>query len=245
MNRLHFYKDRVCLNVLANSIENAKEIIDAAEGHVVVGVLSANYKTAELAVEDMQKYQEATSDRLSVGLGAGNPKMCYIVEKIATKIHPAHINQVFSSVGRTRAYLNEDESWINALVSPSGKEGYVKISTGPLSMNEEGALIPVKTAIAMIKEMGGNSVKYFSMGGLKYEKEYRQVARECAAADFALEPTGGIDLSNFETIIKIALDEGVPYIIPHVYSSIIDKTSGDTKVDDVKKLLEIVKGLLD
>lgn len=36
----NFYRDRVCLNVLAGSKENASEIYEAAEGHVLVGVLS-------------------------------------------------------------------------------------------------------------------------------------------------------------------------------------------------------------
>ena len=32
------YKNRVALNVLAGSADNAKDIYEAAEGHVVVGV---------------------------------------------------------------------------------------------------------------------------------------------------------------------------------------------------------------
>lgn len=36
----NFYKNRVCLNVLAGSVDNAKAIYEVAEGHVVVGVLS-------------------------------------------------------------------------------------------------------------------------------------------------------------------------------------------------------------
>lgn len=35
----NFYRDRVCLNVTAGSKDNAREIYDAAEGHVLVGVL--------------------------------------------------------------------------------------------------------------------------------------------------------------------------------------------------------------
>ena len=38
-----FLNDKVLLNVLANSIENAKAIYEACEGHVVVGLLSKNY----------------------------------------------------------------------------------------------------------------------------------------------------------------------------------------------------------
>ena len=37
---LNYYQDRVCLNVLANSVENACDCYEAAEGHVVLGVLS-------------------------------------------------------------------------------------------------------------------------------------------------------------------------------------------------------------
>ena len=37
----NFYRDRVCLNVLAGSKANASAIYEAAEGHVLVGVLSA------------------------------------------------------------------------------------------------------------------------------------------------------------------------------------------------------------
>ncbi len=50
------YKGRAALNVLANSVENAKEVFDAAEGHVLVGVLSKNYSNVEAAVEAMKEY---------------------------------------------------------------------------------------------------------------------------------------------------------------------------------------------
>lgn len=36
----NYYQDRVCLNVLAKSVENARDCYEAAEGHVVLGVLS-------------------------------------------------------------------------------------------------------------------------------------------------------------------------------------------------------------
>ena len=51
-----FYKGRVALNVLANNIENAKDIFEAAEGYVVVGVLSKDYPTVEEAVTAMKAY---------------------------------------------------------------------------------------------------------------------------------------------------------------------------------------------
>ena len=58
-----------------------------------------------------------------------------------------------------------------------------------------------------------------------------------------LEPTGGITLENIDAILKICLDAGVPKVIPHVYSSIVDKVTGDTRTEDVRTLLAKVKAL--
>jgi hypothetical protein len=44
--------------------------------------------------------------------------------------------------------------------------------------------------------------------------------------------------------MRIILDAGVPKVIPHVYSSIIDKASGNTRIEDVRALMDIVKGLV-
>ena len=71
------------------------------------------------------------------------------------------------------------------------------------------AIVPVKAAIALVRDMGGNALKYFPMQGLKLEDEYRAVAKACAEEGFALEPTGGIDKENFEAIVRIAFEAGV------------------------------------
>lgn len=240
----NFYRDRVCLNVLAGSKENAKEIYDAAEGHVLVGVLSKNYPDVATAVADMREYAALIENALSVGLGAGDPKQSAMVSEISRQVQPQHVNQVFTGVGASRALLGQNESVVNGLVSPTGMVGMVKISTGPLSSASSDGIVPVDTAIALLKDMGGSSIKYFPMGGLKYRDEFRAVALACAKHDFWLEPTGGIDLENYEEILKIALDAGVSKIIPHIYSSIIDKASGNTRPDDVRTLLEMTKKLV-
>lgn len=241
---INYYKGRICLNVLAGSLENAKEIYAAAEKHVEVGVLSASYPDVPSAVKDMEKYMDVLEGNLSVGLGGGNPAQWKAVADIAKEIKANHFNQVFSAVGYTRANIGNEESHINALVSPTGTPGMVKISTGPLSKDAEPAIIPVTSAIAMIKEMGGNSIKFFPMGGLGCREELAAVAKACAGHHFVLEPTGGIDMGNFREILEIALDAGVEKIIPHVYSSIIEKESGNTKTECVEELLGIVKELV-
>lgn len=241
---INYYNGRVCLNVLAGGLENAKEIYEAAEKYVEVGVLSASYPDVESAVEDMKNYMEALEGNLSVGLGGGNPAQWKAVSDIAKEIKANHFNQVFSAVGYTRANVDNDASHINSLVSPSGTPGLVKVSTGPISKDFPPALVPVETAIAMIKEMGGNSIKFFPMGGLSCRDELQAVAEACAKHRFVLEPTGGIDMENFREIMEIILNAGVEKVIPHVYSSIIDKETGNTKIEDVKALLAIIKELV-
>lgn len=66
------------------------------------------------------------------------------------------------------------------------------------------------------------------------------MAEACARHGFWLAPT----LENFEVIVRSALDAGVQKVIPHVYSSIIDSESGQTRTDDVRTLLDMVKQLL-
>lgn len=240
----NYYKNCITLNVLAHSVDNAKKCYEAADGHIILGVLSKNYPSDEAAITDMKLYQEATNNALSVGLGAGDPNQSAMVSRISARLQPQHVNQVFTGVGASRALLGQDETVINGLMSPTGKVGYVNIATGPLSsQSEDKAEVSIETAISLLKDMGGSSVKFFPMKGLAHKEEFKVVAKACADSNFMLEPTGGIDLNNFEEIIQIALDAGVKKIIPHVYSSIIDKKTGNTKPHDVEKLYSIIKNV--
>lgn len=190
----NYLEDRLCLNVLANSVENAKACYEAVQGHVVLGVLSKNYDTDEAAIADMQRYIEATDNALSVGLGAGDPNQSAMVARLSKVLQPQHVNQVFTGVGASRALLGQDDTIINGLVSPTGTVGMVNLATGPLSSQAPAAIVPIETAIALLKDMGGSSIKFFNMKGLDHIEEYKVVAKACAENDFYLEPTGGIDL---------------------------------------------------
>lgn len=240
----NYYQGKISLNVLANSVENAKACYEAAEGHIVLGVLSKNYETDEAAIADMKLYQGATDNALSVGLGAGDPNQSQMVSRLSGVLQPQHVNQVFTGVGPSRALLGQSETVVNGLISPTGKVGLVNVATGPLSSQTTAGEVPIETAIAMLKDMGGTSIKFFPMNGLAHKVEYQAVAEACAKNDFALEPTGGIDLENFEEIVQIAVDAGVKTIIPHIYSSIIDSETGDTRPADVVTLYETVKKIL-
>lgn len=240
----NYLENKICLNVLANTVENAIECYHAAEGHIVLGVLSKNYATDEEAIKAMKEYQKATKNALSIGLGAGDPNQSQMVSRLAKEIQPQHVNQVFTGVGITRALLGQNETIVNGLISPTGEVGYGNIATGPLSSTGPVAKIPIEAAIQLLKDMGASFVKFFPMNGLACKEEYQAVAKACAKENFILEPTGGIDLENFADIIQIALKAGVKQVIPHIYSSIIDPLTGDTRPTQVKQLFALSKKIL-
>ncbi|MED3550941.1 2-dehydro-3-deoxy-phosphogluconate aldolase [Cytobacillus praedii] len=241
-----FYKGRVSLNVLANSIQNAKNIFQEMDGHVLIGMTASNFPSAESAAKVIEEYGKEIDHAISIGLGNGDNRQAKVVATIA-KLYPVtHINQVFPYVGITRANLEEKNSWINSLVSPTGKAGFVNISTGPISStNKEKAIVPIKAAISLVRDMGGNALKYFPMDGLSCEEEFRMVAQACGEEGFSLEPTGGLNKENFESILRIALEANVRQVIPHVYSSIINRESGGTNLDDIRELYKIMKRLVE
>lgn len=244
MNKVpNYLNNKICLNVLTGSLENAKELYEATNGHILLGLLSKNYPTNCEAVEDMLKYAAITDNCISVGLGAGDPNQSQMVSEISREIQPRHVNQVFTGVAATRALLGQDETVVNGLISPTGTAGLVKISTGPLSSMGKDAIVPVDTAIMMLKDMGCSSVKFFPMKGLATRDEYIEVCKACARNDFMLEPTGGIDLENFEEICQLAFKHGVKKVIPHVYTSIIDPNTKETRLEDVKVLYKIMEQL--
>ncbi|WP_262364676.1 KDGP aldolase [Aeromonas sobria] len=137
----------------------------------------------------------------------------------------------------SRALLGHSQTLVNGLISPTSTPGMV---TRPLSTQQPDGIVPIDSAIAPLKDMGGSSVKLFPMGGLACRDEYQAMAEASARHGFWLDPT----LENLEEIVLIALGAGVQKVLPHVYSSIIDSESGQTRTDDVRTLLDMVKQLL-
>ena len=242
--KIKFYNGRVALNVLAKDLENALAVYEAAEGYAVVGLLSKKYNTVEEGVKEVQEYLGKLGV-VSVGLGAGDPSQFEKAALIAAQTDPGHVNQVFTGAGYAAGALKASgfsRTYINVLMSPTGQPGKVKINTGELSSKAADAAVDIDTAVAMLKDMRAHSVKFFPMEGLKGAAELKEVVKASERAGLELiEPTGGIDLENFEEIMKICLDSSIPRIMPHIYGSIIDKGTGLTRIEDVKKMYGIIK----
>lgn len=246
--KIKFYKDRVAVNFLAKDKKNGADVFNAIDGYTAIGVLSKQFDTVEEGIEYVKDYMKDVPV-VSVGLGAGDPAQFQKAALIAAATDPGHVNQVFTgaayAAGALKAMKAENTA-VNVLMSPTGIVGKVKISTGELSSKEKPAIIDVDTAMAMVLDMRAQGIKYFPMGGLKSKDELKAVAEACARHGVPMmEPSGGVDLSNFKEITKICLDAGVEKVMPHIYGAVIDKESGNTKIEDVKAVYQMVKELLD
>ena len=247
MQQINFYRQRVAINVLAKDIANAREIYDAAEGHAAIGVLSAQFASVEEGIQEVKRWR-AEIPSLSVGLGAGDPAQYYKAAMIASALHPAHVNQTFTGSGFAAGALaatGGQQTYINALVSPTGTPGEVLISTGGSSCQGTPARVSCDAAVRMMQDMGAHAAKFFPMGGEKSLPELYVLATTAARNGMTLiEPTGGIDLDNFGIILQSCLEAGVPRVMPHVYSSIIDPQTGNTRPEDIRRLMDIVKAVV-
>ncbi|WNJ80243.1 2-dehydro-3-deoxy-phosphogluconate aldolase [Cedecea neteri] len=248
MQQINFYRQRVAINVLAKDIANAREIYEAAEGHAVIGVLSAQFDSVEDGINEIQRWM-AEVPSISVGLGAGDPAQFYKAAMIASKVHPAHVNQTFTGCGFAAGALAAtcgEKTHINALVSPTGIAGEVLISTGVSSSQGTPARVSSDAAVRMMLDAGAHAAKFFPMGGEKSLRELYALAEAAARNGMTLiEPTGGIDLDNFGIILQTCLEAGMLRVMPHVYTSIIDPQTGNTRPEDVVRLMDIVKSLVD
>lgn len=246
--KIKFYKNKVAVNFLAKDKENGRDVYNAIEGYTAIGVLSKQFNTVEEGIKYVKDYMEYVPV-VSVGLGAGDPTQFEKAALISAATDPGHVNQVFTGAAYAAGALKvsgAENTAINVLISPTGIIGKVKISTGELSSKENPAIVDVDTAMAMIIDMKAQGVKYFPMEGLKSKDELKAVAEACARCGVPMiEPSGGVNLSNFKEITKICLDAGVEKVMPHIYGAVVDKESGKTKIEDVKAVYKMIKELLD
>jgi 2-dehydro-3-deoxy-phosphogluconate aldolase len=239
---------RLLFNVLVKDVDNAKEVWEASQGYAVLSIVLRDYPCIDSAC-DMALAIKEISGHISIGLGGGDSSQWRRVVDVSLKVDPGHVNQVFPATGFTIGALSAkglEGNIVNALVAPSGKAGYVVISTGPLSESApEKAIVPCETAFQMIKEVGGTSVKVFPIGGDKRLNEIEVMSRVMKNVGIEImEPTGGITVGNLEPLLRVCLEDGPELVIPHVHSSIMDPTSGYTDPSKVAELVQIGKRCL-
>ncbi|HMR13147.1 MAG TPA: KDGP aldolase, partial [Arachnia sp.] len=78
---------------------------------------------------------------------------------------------------------------------------------------------------------------FYPIGGVSQLDHPAAMGRAMAAAGVPIfEPTGGIDVENFDAVVSTCLEAGAKHVVPHVYTSIVDKATGNTVPDLVAEL---------
>jgi len=233
-------QQHVVFNVLAKDLENAKELAEVAGDRVLIGVMVKDFSSEAEAIRQVQSFKE-NGVPVSVGLGAADPTMWKKVADVSVQTKPHHVNQIFPAAGYTLGRLEENGEFpiINGVVEPSGTPGQVYITTGPVSTDYK-EKVSCEVAASMLAEIGIQSVKFYPIEGAKRLDEVAAMAKAAANAGLKIfEPTGGISVDNVHEIVKTCLDNGIETVIPHLYTSLIDKETGITEITKMKQLLEM------
>lgn len=233
-------KPVIRLNMLAGSVANASDIMKAVKGNILIGVMVKNYPSASAAVAAVRELQQAGIP-VSVGLGAGDPTQWQSVVDVAVTTKPEHVNQVFPAAGFTLAALKavgSTHTLVNALIKPSGTPGRVIVTTGPNSQKYN-EMVSCEAAAAMLNEIGVQSIKFYPIDGTDRLVEVGAMVKAAVREGITtFEPTGGIDAESLSRIVQECAQWGAKQVIPHIYTSIIDKKTGLTRISDVLMLVE-------
>ncbi|SDY15204.1 2-dehydro-3-deoxy-phosphogluconate aldolase [Evansella caseinilytica] len=236
---------KVIYNVLAKGLDNALELVETAGEQILIGVMVKDFPTEAAAVQQVRSFKE-NGVPVSVGLGAADPAMWRKVADVAVKTKPDHINQIFPAAGYTlgRMELLGERPVINAVIEPSGISGEVIISTGPVSSGYR-EKVSCEMAASMLAEIGVQSVKFYPIAGDKKLDEVAAMVKAASAAGLKIfEPTGGIGVDNIAPVLQTCLDNGAETVIPHLYTSLINKQTGKTEIAKIQRLLDISKEII-
>lgn len=245
---MNLFKDGVCehvlFNVKAKTVATAVKAVQRFNQSVLIGVMAKEFPLLDEAVAFSLALQKQ-GVQTSAGLGDGSADQWERALTLAINSKATHLNQVFPAAALSQYVLKEKglHTVVNGLIRPTGKPGFVAINTGPLSEQTENAEVPVKTAVSMFKEMGVSSVKFFPIEGDKRLEEVREVARAVASEGLIMEPTGGITPDNVGNIVRVCLDEGVRYVMPHLYGSLNDPATQDLDLHKLEQAYEHVQKL--
>lgn len=225
----------IFFNFLAKDKDNAEDIVRVGNGRVVPGIAAADFESVDEAVAVVKEMKQV-APVVSIGLGGnGNIAMWKKALDIAARANPGHLNQPFKTAVYAKGFLDAKgvPQIVNALVTPSGKKGTVKLSNG--------AEIPVETFAVTAGELGIESVKFMPMNGLQHLEELVALTSALAKAGVkGIEPAGGIAADHVEPLYQALKNTGIQWIMPHIFGAAMDKETGRTRLDIVQNIVNQV-----
>lgn len=232
---LERFEERLLVNVLAEDEKNAAAVLEAGDGYVVPGIAAADFPEIDGAVERVLSLKKA-APAVSVGLGGGGSfREWERVLKIAERARPEHINQPFEKAPFVQGYLAAEgiHPVINALVSPAGEIGKVRLATG-MEMEAE-RFLDLAAALGIV------SVKVMPVNGLAHLEELVFIAEAAAKRGIrGIEPAGGIKSEHLPVLYQVLKKTKIELIMPHIFGDVLagKGRSDPAKVENLFRLLK-------
>lgn len=226
-------KDFLLFNFLAKDEHNLADVVEAGQGYIIPGVTAADHDVSE-AGKKIKTFKKQV-DVVSVGLGGnGNVDNWRKALDIAALSDAGHLNQPFETASFAMGYLEGQQrssQWVNALVTPSGKIGTVRLSSG-----EE---VNTEWLVDMIKALGIPSIKMMPIKGVTHLDELVNLTQIAAKKGIqAVEPAGGISEENIKEIVNSVQNSGIELFIPHIFGSVIHPATRETIPEKVATMIQ-------
>jgi 2-dehydro-3-deoxy-phosphogluconate aldolase len=229
-------KDRLLFNFLASGADNAEQVMEAARGFAVPGIVSTDFAATAEAAARVAELKKA-APVISIGLGGGGDlTMWSKVIDIALLSNPGHINQPFHTSGYAQGIFRQAAmpQYINGLVAPSGKPGIVKLAGG--------REMEVELFVELASMMNIVSIKVMPVQGVAHLEELVHIAKVAARNGiYGIEPAGGIHAGNIRELVSALLATDISFVMPHVFGNTIDPVTGRTLPEKVE---EVVRNVL-
>ncbi len=225
------WKNSILFNFLTANVEDVQKVVKLTKGYVVPGIVVSNFKNTDEAVFKIKELQTVV-DVVSIGLGDnGNVGNFSKVLSVARNCENIHINQPIETAGFAKVL--HPSIYVNGLVRPSGKVGYVR------AIGNE--LYKIEDVVDACLELNISSIKFMSIEGEKHLDECAYVSEVAAKKGmYGIEPAGGIDASNIRNITDTILSTGISFFMPHIFGSVLDKNTGQIMASKVERLLYAV-----
>jgi 2-dehydro-3-deoxy-phosphogluconate aldolase len=230
------FQDQFLLNVLAKDEKNASDLLEASDGFCVPGIAAADFLTVEKAVETVKSIKRS-SPVVSIGLGGGGKfdEWKRVID-IAVLSNPEHINQPFEKAPFAKGFLEAKDCFpiVNALISPSGKIGFVKLSSGKMTRVEQ--------LLELAAAFGIESIKVMPMKGLDHLEELIFITKEATKRGIrGIEPAGGIKVQHLPVLYKEIRKIDIELFMPHIFGDVL-QGRGESNPSKVKEIFLRLKG---
>ena len=238
---------KVMVLVPAKDAENAAEVAPALGGAGLVALIAKKFPDAQSLAEEVRRTRQRVG-LVSIALGDADNTQSDKVIVAALEGQPVHVNLPYLRACYAKGILDGLQGGrgmvVNALVTSTADPELVSLSTQLTA--DAGSTheihIPTREAALILKELHFETIKtQFGPHGLDLAWQEGAARAACEAGLDLIEPSSRITFENIADVVCACLKGGVSYVMPHIFTALIDKETGATRPEAVADLVALLK----